>query len=90
MYGGSGGLVEDNLIESNTYTGINVEGDGTMIRRNRVIDTGGTTVPIGSAYGITTDGAADCVTDTSCNLRGGRSSDCERCGGRSGQKNLFH
>lgn len=38
---GSGHLVEDNLLESNTESGIVVTGAGSIVRANRVIDTGG-------------------------------------------------
>ena len=38
---GSGHLVEDNLLEFNTEFGIFVTGRGSIVRGNRVIDTGG-------------------------------------------------
>lgn len=45
LSGTAGGhVVEDNHLDSNTYMGIGVEGDGSMIRRNAVLDTGGSTV----------------------------------------------
>jgi len=37
--------VEDNKFDLNTQTAILVSGDGSTIRRNEVIDTGGSTVP---------------------------------------------
>ena len=44
-------LVEDNRLGGNTYVGMNIDGDGSTIQRNRVFDTGGTTLHNG-AYGI--------------------------------------
>lgn len=38
---GSGHLVEDNLIEGSTRAGIYVLAKGAVVRRNRVLDTGG-------------------------------------------------
>jgi hypothetical protein len=35
--------IEDNRFDGNTYSAINVYGDGSVIRRNRVVDTGGST-----------------------------------------------
>jgi hypothetical protein len=39
-----GHLVEDNRFDGNTYSAIHVTGDGSTVQRNRVFDTGGTTV----------------------------------------------
>ena len=47
-----GHLVEDNRLDGNTFFGILVSGDGSLVRRNRVLDTGGSTVYPGAAYGI--------------------------------------
>jgi hypothetical protein len=44
-------LVEDNRLGGNTYVGMNIDGDGSTIQRNRVFDTGGSTLHTG-AYGI--------------------------------------
>src|SRR5690606_15410624 len=42
LYGnGAYHLVEDNRIDLSTSAGIQVEGDGTTVRGNRVYDTGG-------------------------------------------------
>ena len=38
---GTGHLVEDNRLDHNTVQGIYVIGDGSVVQRNRVIDTGG-------------------------------------------------
>jgi nitrous oxidase accessory protein NosD len=44
-FSGSGGhTVEDNRLDGNTTRGIDVEGDGSVVRRNRVFDTGGSTL----------------------------------------------
>lgn len=40
---GANHLVEHNRFDSNTWLGMAVEGDGTVIRDNRVVDTGGNT-----------------------------------------------
>ena len=53
LAGGSGYLVEDNSFEGNIYIGVSVAGAGSVVRRNQVIDTGGSTVS-GTAYGIAT------------------------------------
>jgi hypothetical protein len=37
---GSGHLVEDTRVEASGYAGIRTQGDGTVIRRNTVLDTG--------------------------------------------------
>jgi parallel beta-helix repeat protein len=52
VLGGGGNIVEDNRLEANTYTGIYVWGDGSVIQRNIVRDTGGSTYQTGYAYGI--------------------------------------
>jgi len=39
-----GHLIEDVRADKNTYTGINVRGRGNIVRRNQVVDTGGSTV----------------------------------------------
>ena len=46
-----GNLIEDNRLDNNTYAGIWIYGDGSTVRRNRVFDTGGTTVAF-TAWGI--------------------------------------
>jgi hypothetical protein len=54
-----GHLLEDNRFDANTYTGISISGDGSIVRGNAVRDTGGSTVTQGSAYGIATVGSVD-------------------------------
>jgi len=53
---GGGHVVEDNRFDGNTYTSIYVEGDGSVVRRNAVHDTGGSTFAsyVGQAQGIRT------------------------------------
>jgi hypothetical protein len=58
---GGGHLVEDNVVEASTYIGMRVFGDGSVVRRNRILDTGGTTVQVGSAYGMEAGGAIEIV-----------------------------
>lgn len=48
---GGGHIVEDNRLDGNTWVGISVTGDGSVIRRNQVRDTGGSTLG-NVAYGI--------------------------------------
>jgi hypothetical protein len=60
---GGGHLVEDNLFEGNTYQGIHVRGDGSTVRRNRVLDTGGSSA-ITAAFGIATYYSVDIVDNT--------------------------
>ena len=55
---GGGHLVEDNRFDGNTSLGIGVKGDGSVIRRNRVFDTGGSTA-FADAYGIATGYSTD-------------------------------
>jgi parallel beta-helix repeat protein len=58
-------LVEDNRIDNNTANGIIVSGDGSVVRRNYVVETGGTTIPVHDyAYGIYTSGTVDVVDNT--------------------------
>jgi hypothetical protein len=44
LHGGGGGhMVEDNRLDNNLHTGIYVDGDTSVVRRNRIYDTGGST-----------------------------------------------
>lgn len=48
--GSNGGhLIEDNHFDGNTYTGIMAQGDGSVIRRNVILDTGGSSVSSGAS-----------------------------------------
>lgn len=40
---GAGHTVEDNRLDGNTRIGVLVSGDGSLVRRNRIVDTGGAT-----------------------------------------------
>src|SRR5690606_20562969 len=55
LAGGAGHLVEDNRLDNNLFTGIEVMGYNSLVQRNRVYDTGGRT-GFGNAYGIFADG----------------------------------
>jgi hypothetical protein len=58
-----GHVVEDNNLNGNTNIGIYVSGDGSIIRRNRILNTGGSTV-VGYAYGIQTQFSVDVLDNT--------------------------
>jgi hypothetical protein len=60
---GGGHAVEDNRFDNNTYIGIDVEGDGSVIRRNRVFDTGASTQN-NSAYGVVSVYSVDVLDNT--------------------------
>lgn len=62
LFGASGGghVVEDNRLDHNTYIGVDVTGDGSVVRRNQVLDTGGTA----HAYGIRTLYEVDVLDNT--------------------------
>ena len=54
--------VEDNRLDNNTGTGIMVTGSGSTVRRNEVIDTGGSTAPgATTSQGIVAAGGMDIV-----------------------------
>ncbi|QSX79704.1 right-handed parallel beta-helix repeat-containing protein [Agrilutibacter solisilvae] len=58
--GGGGHLFEDNRLEANTYSGISLAlVDESIVRRNIVRDTGGSTSLLASAVGISTWGTVD-------------------------------
>ena len=62
---GGGHVIEDNRFDGNTAIGVNVAGDGSVVRRNRVFDTGGSTV-VGDtdANGVVTAFSVDIVDNT--------------------------
>ena len=60
---GGGHVVEDNRIDSATYVGLQVQGDGSVARRNQVINAGGSTTKL-VAYGILTSGVLDLIDNT--------------------------
>jgi hypothetical protein len=49
---GAGHLVEDNLLDHNLFSGIQVDGVNNLVRRNRVFDTGGSTAIPDESVGI--------------------------------------
>jgi hypothetical protein len=61
--GGSGHTVEDSRFDGNTYIPMLVQGDGSVVRRNRVFDSGESTIA-NYAYGIYTQGAVDVLDNT--------------------------
>ena len=68
MYGiyinGVGGrhVIEDNRFDNNTYEAINVKGDGSVIRRNRIFTTGGST-QASDATGIAAFDSVDIINN---------------------------
>jgi hypothetical protein len=63
LFNGSGQLIEDNRFDSNTNTGIGVASNRSIIRRNLVIATGGSSV-VGPAFGIYSEGSVDVLDNT--------------------------
>lgn len=57
----SSGTIEDNRFDSNTGVGINVVGDGSVVRRNWVYNTGYSSYP---PTGISTKGTMDILDNT--------------------------
>lgn len=53
---GGGHVLEDLRIDSNTLTGISVQGSGNIIRNNQVVNTGGSTLSGYSVKGIYVSG----------------------------------
>jgi len=60
---GGGHIVEDNRFDGNTRIGLEVDGDGSVVRRNLVFDTGGTT-QAANAYGIYAADSVDVLDNT--------------------------
>jgi hypothetical protein len=60
---GGGYAAEDNRFDGNTYLGLRVDGDGSVIRRNLVLSTGGTTLT-GTVYGIYAADSVDIEDNT--------------------------
>jgi hypothetical protein len=63
-YGGGGHMVEHNTLDGNTIFGISVNGPGSTIRDNRVLDTGESTAVGGNAYGINAWNGVDVIDNT--------------------------
>ena len=65
-FGGSSGgghVIEDNHFEGNTDWGMFILGDGSVVRRNRIFDTGQSTVEF-NPQGIGTYGSVDVLDNT--------------------------
>jgi len=60
---GAGHVVEDNTFDANTAVGVRVEGDGSVVRRNLVFNTGGSTVTL-SAWGLYGTGSVSFLDNT--------------------------
>jgi hypothetical protein len=61
---GNGHVVEDLRADGNTTYGIRTSGTGNVVRRNHVVNTGGSTYyPSNSAWGMECDGAGSRVLD---------------------------
>jgi hypothetical protein len=63
LLGGSGHLIEDNRFDSNTFAGVNVESNRSIIRRNLVIATGGSSFA-GASFGIFSFFSVDVLDNT--------------------------
>jgi nitrous oxidase accessory protein NosD len=63
LFKGSGHLVEDNRFDSNTFIGVDVDSNRSIIRRNLVIATGGSSVA-GPSIGIYGIGSVDVLDNT--------------------------
>lgn len=59
-----GHAVEDNRLDGNTGIGIVVRGNASVVRRNRVSNTGNSTVPNIDGMGILTQGSVDVIDNT--------------------------
>jgi len=64
LHGGGGHVAEDNRAEGNTYIGLSVGGDGSVVRRNLVRDTGGSPNSGGIAVGIEAVDQTDVLDNT--------------------------
>jgi hypothetical protein len=60
---GGGHVIEDNRFDGNTFVGMHVVGDGSVVRRNRVLNTGGSST-FAPAQGIETFGDVDILDNT--------------------------
>ena len=67
MASSSGHVVENNRLNANTTMGIHVEGDGSMVRQNLVVDTGGT-LTSNYTLGIVATGSVDIIDNTISNI----------------------
>jgi len=59
-----GNVVEDNRLDGNTLDGLSVFGDGSIVRRNIITNTGGSTSITKHATGIATNYNVDIIDNT--------------------------
>lgn len=67
---GAGHLVEGSRFDGNTFSGIHLEGPGSMARNNLVLDTGGSTMDLGFAAGIWAEYGTDVVDNSISGVAG--------------------
>jgi hypothetical protein len=60
----TGQLIEDNRFQGNTAVGIDVGGERSIVRRNLVLDTGGSATGIAIFAGISSGGGVDVLDNT--------------------------
>jgi hypothetical protein len=65
--------IHDNLFSGNTYQGMRVTGKNSIIRHNRVLNTGGSPSS-GAAIGISINGAIDVIDNTIAGVSAGGNS----------------
>jgi hypothetical protein len=78
---GGGNIVENNRLAANTFVGAWIEGDGSLIRNNQILDTGGSQVKA-DAYGIYTTYAVDIADNAVTDV-------LARSGGNGGAVGIF-
>ena len=62
--GNGGHVIEDNRLEANRHAGMRVIGDGSVVRRNIVLDSGGADVSGNTSYGISATYDVDILDNT--------------------------
>jgi parallel beta-helix repeat protein len=60
-------LIEDNRFDGNTYGAIYVRGDGSLVQRNRIFDTGGGTIGAANTTPLWTLDSVDVIDNTVAN-----------------------
>lgn len=63
LFGGGGHVVERNRLDGNTILGVYVNGQGSVIRDNLIVDTGGSSLDRGSAWGVFVSQGVDVVSN---------------------------
>jgi hypothetical protein len=76
-YTSAGSVVEDNRLDGNTSRGVVVTGDNAVIRRNIILNTGGSTSAGLGAYGILAVYDVD-ILDNTVNIVMPIQTDCDR------------